>query len=60
VIDAGYGRTLGTTGYRYGTYCDVDYSWEEEWFAGQRDGWKFVWFHYHPCSPMYGVCASSW
>jgi hypothetical protein len=49
VVDAGYGRTLGTTGKRYGAYCYANYDWTEEFFLGYRDGWKFVWFSNNKC-----------
>lgn len=43
ILDAGAGWSLGGTGYRFGLYCYVDYSWWEEvtnW--NNKDGWKIV------------------
>lgn len=50
VLDAGYGRQLGTTGYRYASYCYVDYDWSEEVFFGMHDGWKITQYSNNKCS----------
>lgn len=50
VLDAGAGRTLGATGYRYASYCYVDYDWVEETFFGQRDGWYITNYAHNKCT----------
>lgn len=56
ILDAGYGYTLGTSGYRYATYCYIDYTWSEEVFFGFRDGWKITRYHTERCDYIYNVC----
>lgn len=56
IIDAGYGYTLGASGYRYATYCYIDYDWMEEVFFGYRDGWRIVRYHTERCDYVYNVC----